>query len=1348
VVAGQHTTIEPLVLQPISGLVTGIARKEGETDQTGITVAIPGTDLSTETAADGSFSFEEVPPGTYVVQADAAGFQSASSEPFVLGTDAPSADVGVILLAIPRGNLAGTATLEGAANHGGILVTLQGSSYATLTGPTGNYVFSGVPVGQYTVEATHPNYVSATATDQTVEPYQTTDVPALVLTSSPGTLIGVAYKEGESDHTGILVTVNNTAHSGATQSDGSFTITGVPGGVYSVSAQANEYQRYDYPLVVLAAGDTVDLGEVTLEKAKGVIQGVVTLEGRLVHSGATIELLNTSHVTTSAADGSWSLLVPVGTYGGVRATMPHYAPDEELATINVTESGVANVAALYLEAIDNDVSGRVTLYGQASHTGISVELFGVEGTQTDGLYYSLITSDPTGAFTFTDIPIGPFRVRYSYQAGWSVIVRDFDVDPGFPIDLAPAELLQVFLLINNDAQWTNSAAVTLSLGSSDCYDMKVSNLSDLSDATWETCVPTKPWTLAGPDGINTVYAQYRDSQLIPGSVISDNIWLDRVAAITAVTENTAGAPKHKDDIIHFTVNASGEASGTATVDIAGFEVGIPLYDDGTHGDQTAGDGIYETDYTVPPTTDVNNAVVTGRFTDAHSNVAPPANAPGTVTIANPPVIFNVQIVPDSQTGYATISWDTNELTTGFLEWGETQFYGTQVDDLTVSTSHSVQIGGGTMVPSTEYHLRITATDQAGNPANTADRPFFMKPNPPQLVIALPGVARFDVRWEAPPQENVVGYNVYRSQTPGGPYTQLNTGGPYTHEALMYSDLSVVNGQTYYYVVTAVDAYNNESDYSAEVSGTPDVNSGPTYVSGVLVGNQVWTERESPYIVTGSLLVEQGNYLAVGPGVEVKFDGYYFLRVDGQAIITGGVGAEVRFTSNNASPAPGDWQNFQITATAPIGRLEMDEHLYYGGNLLYRMRLEYGGDSTLSIIGSTAALFHVTGEDNNGACAWNNQTAALYSANSTVLMKNSAFVNNTARGIHFDPGGGVVIVDSTISANNCGGAYLSWSTSNIILRTVVSDNLGTGIAAHGGELVIFNSVISGNVVGGSRTASALYCTAHCIVVNSDIANNTTTNDKVGAIYSYAHSMTLIGNTFSGNWADGINATASAITGHDTNPSIIELVSCEFLNHPASSMPLISSFRGTAMWNIFHGNQNSGDLFQMWHDVTLQYNSFLDNGHDYLVHNWNAVTASAVTATNNYWGPTVTATMDASGPNANISKIWDYYDNFDLSRVIYDNWAHGAYPLARIDEPRWGKKFRMGETITFIGHATDTEDGTLLPGALSWTLDPDTPLGTGDTINVSTLGVGHQKIWLTATDSDLQEGKVWVEIDVVE
>jgi hypothetical protein len=67
---------------------------------------------------------------------------------------------------------------------------------------------------------------------------------------------------------------------------------------------------------------------------------------------------------------------------------------------------------------------------------------------------------------------------------------------------------------------------------------------------------------------------------------------------------------------------------------------------------------------------------------------------------------------------------------------------------------------------------------------------------------------------APAVTGVTGFRTYVSMVSGGPYVEMGSV-PSTTPA--YTDSSVQSGQTYFYVVTAVDASNNESLYSSEVA---------------------------------------------------------------------------------------------------------------------------------------------------------------------------------------------------------------------------------------------------------------------------------------------------------------------------------------------------------------------------------------------------------------------------------------------------------------------------------------------------------------------------------------------------
>ncbi len=80
------------------------------------------------------------------------------------------------------------------------------------------------------------------------------------------------------------------------------------------------------------------------------------------------------------------------------------------------------------------------------------------------------------------------------------------------------------------------------------------------------------------------------------------------------------------------------------------------------------------------------------------------------------------------------------------------------------------------------------------------------------VIEVPKVA---LSWDASLSQ-VIGYNVYRSLTTGGPYTKVNTD---LVPGTTYLDVAVQHGVTYYYVATAVDDQQQESVYSNEASAS-------------------------------------------------------------------------------------------------------------------------------------------------------------------------------------------------------------------------------------------------------------------------------------------------------------------------------------------------------------------------------------------------------------------------------------------------------------------------------------------------------------------------------------------------
>ena len=133
-----------------------------------------------------------------------------------------------------------------------------------------------------------------------------------------------------------------------------------------------------------------------------------------------------------------------------------------------------------------------------------------------------------------------------------------------------------------------------------------------------------------------------------------------------------------------------------------------------------------------------------------------------------------------------------------------------------------------------YYYVVSALDSTGESANSAQVSATLAatataPSAPAGLKATSGNAQVALSWTA--STGATSYHVKRATTSGGPYTQVAA--PTT---TTYTDTSVTNGTSYYYVVSALDS-TGESANSAQVTGSPATASS---ISGLHVsGNQIF-----------------------------------------------------------------------------------------------------------------------------------------------------------------------------------------------------------------------------------------------------------------------------------------------------------------------------------------------------------------------------------------------------------------------------------------------------------------------------------------------------------------------------
>ena len=226
-------------------------------------------------------------------------------------------------------------------------------------------------------------------------------------------------------------------------------------------------------------------------------------------------------------------------------------------------------------------------------------------------------------------------------------------------------------------------------------------------------------------------------------------------------------------------------------------------------------------------------------TDASGN-GPTASGNGSVRTAElpdsaSPVITSGPTVTSTTDQTLTFTWSTDELSDSFVEWGLARTeLGTVVGRPEKILEHRITITG--LTPGTIYHYRVGSVDAANNAPTRSDVSEVttellgdvVPPSAPETVQVTAGSEAAWVTWTDSQEEDVAGYNVYRSTT--GSQAELVASSLSEPEFL---DRGLSNGKTYAYTVTAVDQAlpPNESARSEEAEASPSSPQAPGSPTG-------------------------------------------------------------------------------------------------------------------------------------------------------------------------------------------------------------------------------------------------------------------------------------------------------------------------------------------------------------------------------------------------------------------------------------------------------------------------------------------------------------------------------------
>lgn len=440
VVAGNSYDIDVNGLVLMHGSVSGKVQDQAGVAMEGATIRLVSVDGSSIytciSGSDGSFSNKQVLVGDYSVYVGKIGFQTVAL-PLEYGIESSmDTSIGVVALTSEYAEINGSVGYSDRTDPSGILVTIEDSSGRTIdsftVGSDGTFSFR-VSAGTFAIRANAAGYAE-TSKSITVVVGKAYSIDLGEMNTLYGSITGKVVDADGNAVSGAVVNLTNMDGEGdtvtlSTNESGEFSSSTVPIGTYTVSITKSGYIDIVCNDVPIVGGRTYDIGTKILVSGTAGITGRVVLEGASNYSGVTVSAASLAdssklYTTTTTEDGLYYFVsLDVGTWllkfqkEGYLSVGPEQVP---LASDTIEE-----VKVVTLKNENSVVRGTASLKGSSSFLGVNVLL----KNSSDGTTFSTMT-DIEGRYVISNVKPGSYELVLSKEGYSSATMKDLYVDKG------------------------------------------------------------------------------------------------------------------------------------------------------------------------------------------------------------------------------------------------------------------------------------------------------------------------------------------------------------------------------------------------------------------------------------------------------------------------------------------------------------------------------------------------------------------------------------------------------------------------------------------------------------------------------------------------------------------------------------------------------------------------------------------------------------------------------------------------------------------------------------------------------------------------------------------------------
>jgi parallel beta-helix repeat protein len=370
--------------------------------------------------------------------------------------------------------------------------------------------------------------------------------------------------------------------------------------------------------------------------------------------------------------------------------------------------------------------------------------------------------------------------------------------------------------------------------------------------------------------------------------------------------------------------------------------------------------------------------------------------------------------------------------------------------------------------------------------------------------------------------------------------------------------------------------------------------------GDIIVDTIWSPSNSPYWIETHVTVLAGVELLVLAGTEVRFNGFYFMMVEGTLLVNGSAIDPAFFTYNGTTPSPADWLGIFVRGETHISHANVSY-----ADIGIRIDSSFNTVNDSFFYRNDVAIALAAGTDNvirNNTC-YNSTYSGIVVSQSTSnqLIGNNATGNNDS-GIWLFETTGNLVQQNMLHLNNWNGIRISGSSSSntIVENTVLESQEFQGI----GVWDSFDNWIMNNTIRGNKRNG--------IYLEQSTGNNISGNEISdsenyhGISLVLANSNVMFGNEISGAGMDGIYIEGS--NGNTIQENVIHdnsdgIYTYWCLMTEIKGNNISSNFQGMSSWysqwsdisfNNISRNLAAGIMLtQGNNDIMIDGNSFFQN-----------------------------------------------------------------------------------------------------------------------------------------------------------